>query len=335
MLINLISIIVPVYNISEYLGRSIGSIQEQTYKNIEIIAVDDGSTDDSLCVLNSIAKNDSRVHVIHQENMGVTKARLTGVAAAKGEWIGFVDGDDLIESTMYERLLRNIINYDADISHCGYQMVFQNRTDYYYNKGRIILQDKETGLKDLIEGKYVEPCLCNKLFRKSLFQNLLCVGAIDGSLKNMEDLLMNFYLFQAAECSIYEDFCPYHYMVRRGSAATSPVNEHNLIDPVRVFRIIKRETVDNENLQIVVNSRLAGKLIGLTTMKVGNNSMFYSYKKKAQKELRGMLPELLRKKYSRKTKILSLWASFFPGSYRFVHEFYAKLRGTDRKYAVV
>ena len=332
---DLISIIVPVYNISEYLRRSIGSIQKQTHTNIEIIAVDDGSTDASLHVLEGIAKNDDRVHVIHQANMGVIEARLTGVAAAKGEWIGFVDGDDFIEPTMYERLLRNMIIYEADISHCGYQRVFSGHIDYYYNKGSVILQDKETGLKDLIEGKYIEPSLSNKLFRKSLFQELLREGKMKRNIKNMEDLLMNFYLFRAADYSIYEDFCPYHYMVREGSASTSPVNRHNLIDPLRVFRIIKKETVDNESLQMVVNNRLAWKFIGLATMRVGNNSMLYYYKKKAQKELRRMLPELLKKKYSRKTRILSSWASFFPCSYRFVHDFYARLKGTYRKYFVV
>ena len=169
---NKISVIVPVYNIENYIEKTVESIRNQTYKNLEIILVDDGSSDNSGRILDEIAAKDSRIKVIHQENGGVTSARISGIKMATGEWIGFVDGDDFIEPDMYDVLLKNAIKHQADISHCGYQMVFQNRTDYYYNKGRIILQDKETGLKDLIEGKYVEPCLCNKLFRKSLFQNL-------------------------------------------------------------------------------------------------------------------------------------------------------------------
>lgn len=101
----LISVIVPVYNIAPYLPDCISSILRQSYTNIEVIAVDDGSTDDSWHILEKLAEVDNRLRVIHQENGGVTKARLTGIVSAQGEWIGFVDGDDVIEPDMYERLL--------------------------------------------------------------------------------------------------------------------------------------------------------------------------------------------------------------------------------------
>ena len=332
---DLISIIVPVYNVAPFLQRSIGSIQNQTYQTLEVIAVDDGSTDDSLLTLESLAESDSRIRVIHQENSGVTSARLAGAAAARGEWIGFVDGDDEIEPDMYERLLQNALEYGADISHCGYQMVFPSRVDYYYNTGRIIRQDQRAGLKDLIDGSFIEPGLWNKLFHKSLFQGLFHSGKMDLSIKNMEDLLMNFYLFQNAKLSVYEDFCPYHYMVRKGSAATSKVNEHKLRDPLRVLKIIKNETADDTILQNAVNKRIAGCLVGLSTMKLDAQAELKKpYRDNARAELRQLLPELLRGNGSKKLKTMAAWAAVWPDSYSLVHEIYGEITGRNRKYEV-
>lgn len=332
---DLISVIVPVYNIAEYLPRSIGSILNQTYANIEVIAVDDGSRDDSLRVLRELSAGDSRLHVIHQENGGVTKARLTGIQAASGDWIGFVDGDDTIEPDMYERLLKNAQLYEADISHCGYQMVFPSRVDYYYNTGRLAQQDNRSGLRDLIEGSFIEPGLCNKLFHKNLLHSLFHSGVTEMPIAQLEDLLWNFYLFRAAGSAVYEDFCPYHYILRKGSACISDINESKLRDPAIVFKLIKKETSDDPVLQQAVNSRLAGFLISLSTMDLGNQaSLIRPYRSQARKELRRMLPELLRGEYSKRTKLLSAWAGLWPWSYAIVHAVYAKLRGTDKKYEV-
>lgn len=120
---NLISVIVPVYNLENYIERCLKSIQNQTYSNIEIIVVDDGSIDDSWNVINRIAKEDNRIIPVHKENGGVSSARMLGLDNANGEWIGFVDGDDEIEEDMYEVLINNAFECNADISHCGYKMI--------------------------------------------------------------------------------------------------------------------------------------------------------------------------------------------------------------------
>ena len=132
---NKISIIVPAYNIETYLARTLDSVLAQTYQNIEVIVVNDGSKDGTGAVIDRYAAQDHRVKAIHKENGGVTSARFRGVAEATGDWIGFVDGDDTIEPQMYGRLLENALKYGADISHCGYRMVFLSRVDYYYNTG--------------------------------------------------------------------------------------------------------------------------------------------------------------------------------------------------------
>lgn len=232
----MISVIIPAYNVEECIGKAVESVLTQTYSEIEIIIVDDGSTDGTAEVIDNYAsKNSAKIRALHIPNGGVTNARLTGISCATGDWIGFVDGDDEIEPDMYERLIGNALKYSADISHCGYQMVFSDgRINYFHNTGRLVQQDKPTGLMDLLDGSMVEPGLWNKLFRKTLFYSLLHDNPMDLSIKINEDLLMNFYLFCQAKRSVFEDFCPYHYIVRSASASRQKLNEHKIYDPIKV-----------------------------------------------------------------------------------------------------
>jgi len=232
-----ISVIVPAYNIGPWLGRCLDSLLAQTYENLEVIVVNDGSKDNTAAVLDDYAARFDRVRAIHKENGGVTSARLRGVAEAKGAWLGFIDGDDVIEPEMYARLLENARNYDADISHCGHQVLFPDgRIGYVHNTGELRKQDHLTALKDLLDGGLVESGLCTKLYRRELFAGLS--DRMDGSIKNNEDLLMNYYLFEKAERSVFEDICPYHYILRQGSASYRAFHAHSLFDPIRVRQII-------------------------------------------------------------------------------------------------
>ena len=238
---NKISIVVPVFNIEGYVERCLQSLLQQTYTNLEVLAIDDGSTDSSGAILDRLATTDSRIKVIHKENGGVTSARMAGIRNATGEWIGFVDGDDKIESDMYERLLRNSAEYHADISHCGYQMCFDDgRIHYFHNTGLLVQQDKITALKELLSGSRIEPGLCNKLFHKTLFHSLLHGEAMPLDIKINEDLLMNYRLFSETERTVFEDWCPYHYIVRSTSASQAKLNPHKIYDPIKVKEIIRQ-----------------------------------------------------------------------------------------------
>ena len=238
---DLISIIVPVFNLQNELPRCLDSILAQSYQNIEVIVVDDGSSDNSADVMRRYAEKDSRIKPVFQENGGVTSARLHGVREASGQWIGFVDGDDEIEPDMYERLLKNAVAYHADISHCGYQMCFEDgRVHYFHNTGLLAQQDKITALKELLSGSRIEPGLWNKLFHKTLFHSLLHGEAVPLDIKINEDLLMNYRLFSAVEQTVFEDWCPYHYIVRSASASRAKLNPHKIYDPIRVKEIIRQ-----------------------------------------------------------------------------------------------
>ena len=112
----MISIIVPVYNVDKYIERCIQSIINQTYKNLEIILIDDGSTDKSGAICDKYSKIDNRINVIHKKNGGLSEARNVGLDIARGDYIGFVDSDDYIHPQMYELLYKNLIGTSADIS---------------------------------------------------------------------------------------------------------------------------------------------------------------------------------------------------------------------------
>jgi len=332
-----ISVIVPTYNLEQYLSGCLDSLLAQTYTNLEIVVVDDGSKDCTAQVIAQYAAKDARIKPVYKENGGVTSARLCGVAQATGDWIGFVDGDDYIEPEMYARLLENAKKHDADISHCGYRMVFPSgRTDYYYNSGRVVLQDSLSGMKDLIEGAFVEPGLVNKLFRRELFKSILQEDKMDATIRNNEDLLMNYYLFREAKTAVFEDVCPYYYMLRTGSAATSQLNEHKLKDPLKVLDILFEENEDYPDVQAFVQRRRAQQMISMATLlPKSQKELILPYRREIRKRLRRELKPTLQNPYcSFKVKCMALWAAVWPWSYGAVHAVVSRLNGNAHKYDV-
>lgn len=125
----LISVIVTAYNIEEYIVRGVRSICEQTYRNLEIIVVDDGSTDATGKICDDLAAEDERVQIIHKQNGGPADARNVGTARAKGHYIGYVDGDDWIDPDMYELMLGALLEQQADIAICRYRQVYKDHTE--------------------------------------------------------------------------------------------------------------------------------------------------------------------------------------------------------------
>lgn len=330
-----ISIIIPAYNIQDYLRSTLDSVLAQTYENLEILVVNDGSKDNTGKIMDEYAAQDCRIKAIHQENGGVTSARLRGVEEASGVYIGFVDGDDYIEPQMYTRLMENAKEFNADISHCGYQMVFPSgRINYYYNTGRFVHQEGKQGCTDLLNGSFVEPGLVNKLYRRELFAGL--DRWMDKRIKINEDLLMNFYLFRQAKKSIFEDVCPYHYVLRQGSAATARLNVHKLKDPLSVLHILQKETTDIPEWNCIIERRLIYQLVNSATIQLGNQrELIVPFRQEARRELRQRLwGTLMGSSCGQKLKIMALWAALWPASYGWVHSTYAKATGLDKKYCV-
>ena len=334
---NLISIIVPAFNIENHVIKCLESLINQTYKDIEIIVVDDGSTDRTAEVLDEYAFGKSKVKIFHKNNEGVTHARLYGVSKSSGAYIGFVDGDDYVEETMFENLMHNMKEQDADISHCGYQLNYPDgKIEYLYNTNRIVTQDNFMGMKDLLEGRFVEPGLCNKLFRKEFFDSIFDRSFIKQNIRINEDLLMNFYLFNQSKKSVYEGVCPYHYVMRKNSASKSKINEHRLKDPMKVLKILLVEVKDNKELMEIVQRRIVRQLVNITTMDEEENpELIEPYRHTMRVELRKNIFKILFKsRCGSRLKIMALWASICPGSYRFVHKKYEHAKGLDKKFSV-
>lgn len=214
----ILSIVVPVYNAGKYLDECLDSLCAQTVRDIEIVCVNDGSSDNSAEILAGHAARDPRIRVITQQNQGAAATRMNGIMAASGKWIGFVDSDDTVTADMYERLLSNGEKYRTDISHCGMVFIYPDGNEVlHHGTGMLKLQDHETGLLDLLDGSQTEPSMCSKIYRAELFPDMQW----DTSVRHNEDFACNFDLFSKASSAVYEDFCGYRYRKHAGSKSAS------------------------------------------------------------------------------------------------------------------
>ena len=174
---NIISVIIPVYNVEQYLNRCLESVCNQTYYNLEIILIDDGSTDESGKMCDKWAEKDSRIKVIHKENGGLSSARNAGLDVANGEYIGFVDSDDWISSSMYE-MLYNLINKNEeyDISVCAFRKTWDDKNQLLENItcSTVKIWSRNDFLKRLLKINCQDSnqYAWNKLYRKKIMQNV-------------------------------------------------------------------------------------------------------------------------------------------------------------------
>lgn len=327
MMEKLVSVIIPAYNIEKYISRCLDSIIAQTYNNLEIIVVDDGSKDQTAEILDDYQKRDSRIIVIHKENGGVSSARNQGLDIAKGDYIGFVDGDDLIKPNMYEVLVKLLEEENADIAHCGYQMVFPDRVDYYYNTGRRKIQTTQEGLKDLLSGKMIEPALYNKLYRKELFNNI----RLDEKIRINEDLEANYHLFKKSKKSIYYDLPLYHYMIRNSSATKTNTIIRRYEDPFQVLSGIKDDSKNNEEIYEIAYGRYIYLLMAICRM----NTQEKEYQKRKRNLLKKEMKTKEFKKFiPQKLRCMSYLSSYCPGIMKIIYKIYDLKTGASKKYAI-
>lgn len=313
-----VSVVVPAYNCAPWLPRCLDSILAQTYRNLEILVVDDGSTDNTREILTEYVRADARIHALHKENGGLPSARLHGIAAATGDWITFVDGDDEIEPQMYERLLKNAWDYGADISHCGQTVVYPDGNHVYYsNSGIVRLQNTRLGLQDLLEETLIQPSVCNKLYRRSLFGDL--EGKYTEDIWNNEDMLLNFYLFSKAEKSVFEDFCPYLYWLRDGSLSRRKPTAHTIYDPILVKQRILRDCTPE--LRADVHRAMAATcLFAYAQICRGMEKEYAEDRKKVRGLIRQQCSNLSILPF--KNAVMVLIVSYFPAIFHLVYGVY-------------
>ena len=241
-----ISVIVPVYNCENFLQKTVDSIVSQSYKNLEIILVDDGSTDSSPEICDKWAEKDSRIKVIHKENGGASSARNAGLDIASGDYIAFVDGDDYIDHDMYEIMLSHILHYGADAASCGMVRENKNAPDEEWGSAdaEVEIVDNIELLKMVGQASGILPVSpCNKLFSKS------AVGEIrfDTRFKYAEDVLFNYFVSKNINKMVSQNAARYHYVSNDSSASHKTFDEQRF-DEHKVMDIILADAADNSDL---------------------------------------------------------------------------------------
>lgn len=232
-----ISVIIPVYNNEKYLDKCVNSILKQTYKNLEIILIDDGSTDDSLNICNRLKNKDSRIIVLFQNKSGPSSARNAGIKISTGEFLAFADGDDWIESNMMECMVENLEREKADISFCGHFVDKEVSGKQIIVSSEDKIMDQLEFIRFLISNKGND-FVWNKMFRKSFWDG---IKFPDG--KIYEDIaVMNMVIKKVGKVS-YTGTPLYHYLQHDGSLTRAKASI-NLFDGIR-FRRDRLEYIKN------------------------------------------------------------------------------------------
>lgn len=293
-----ISIIVPVYNAEKYVENTVQSIINQTYKNIQIILVDDGSQDRSLKIIQKLAKNEKRIKVIHQENKGVSAARNTGISHATGDYLTFVDADDFLEPKACEILYDNIKKYNSDISIASVKKInIANHIISPPPTNKIYKYNKEEFLKIFFvnDGSLDVASAYAKLYSKNIYKGI----TYDENRSSNED---RYYLFESIlKCNtiIFQDIPVYTYKMHENSLSTSEVNER-LFDNIYFAKKMLKE-IEKKEPKL---HDIALYNYQITTMWVYRN--FYRYKhimKKYKEKLNLIRKEIINTK---KVKYLSV-----------------------------
>lgn len=205
----LISVIIPIYNVENYLYDSIQSVLRQTYKNIELILIDDGSTDESLSICKKFQIEDKRIKIITQSNQGISYTRNVGLREAAGKYIIWVDSDDYIKKDMIEKLYYLIKKNDADMSICNYIKGSDRDYKFQDGNGSELIFDGKQGLDYLYKDNHFSFIMAAswcKLIKKSLYEGLEYPNG-----KLFEDIYMSHYLIQRCQKIVFIDQIMYYY----------------------------------------------------------------------------------------------------------------------------
>ncbi len=222
----LLSVIVPIYNIAPYMERGVSSLCNQTYRNLEIILVDDGSTDESGTRCDDFAKKDARVKVIHRPNGGLSAARNTGFAAATGALIAFMDGDDFVDPEMYARMISAMTFADAQAAVCRYKRVYRDHTEDISTDRVVLLEGMETLQVFLEERKEfdIQNAAWNKLYRREVIDDLRFPEG-----KKYEDIVYTTKALSRPKRCVYLDRAYYNYIIDREGSIMNAANPADIL----------------------------------------------------------------------------------------------------------
>lgn len=230
----LISVIVAAYNIEEYLPRCLDSLIAQTYQELQIIVVDDGSTDSTGKICDAYAEKDERISAIHRVNGGLSAARNTGLQEAYGDYIGYVDGDDFIEPEMYERLLFACEKNGADLAVCAYRQIGKDGEDEIFSGKEYVLSGKEALETYICDDRpyHIYNSVWSKLFKREIVE-----GSMFPEGKKSEDILYTTCALLLSRSCVFVDLPLYNYVVdRQGSIMNQGLADRRFRDEIPFWR---------------------------------------------------------------------------------------------------
>jgi glycosyltransferase involved in cell wall biosynthesis len=223
----LVSIIVPVYNIGEYVGKCLESVCGQSYENLEILVIDDGSTDESGKICDEFAAKDKRLKVYHKKNGGLSDARNFGISKAKGIYIIFIDGDDYIERNFVSRMI-DVGSSNTDVVICGYNDVVPCE---------MVMSGKESAIRLLVKQENLDVIACNKMYGRKIFDDKNIRYPVN---EKYEDSLTTYKILAGAKRVFYIPVSLYHYVIREGSI----MNSADLISRLNAREKAAKEAVE-------------------------------------------------------------------------------------------
>ncbi len=235
----LISVIVPIFNVEKYLKKCVDSIITQTYKNLEIILVDDGSPDNCGVICDEYEKKDSRIRVIHKENRGPAEARNVGIDICKGEYISFVDSDDFVSERYIEILYESIIRNEADISFTSSGIIFNDNSK---SEKSVRFDDRNYTINEISTFKMLElilyqrvPCgMVRRLYKRKILEDLRCPS----NYLYAEDLSFVYKAIIKAEKIVRTSACIYAVRLTPNSILRSQINENKIKSAIDISRMI-------------------------------------------------------------------------------------------------
>jgi glycosyltransferase involved in cell wall biosynthesis len=238
-----VSLIVPVYNVEKYLRKCLDSAINQTLNEIEIIVINDGSTDNSLSIINEYKSMDERIKVITQKNCGVSEARNVGIRAAKGKYVAFLDSDDWVDVHFLEKMYNEAKHKDADIVICNFVNVFEGIGKFHSIKHfKFNLLSCDQALRKIISDSSLRSYTWDKLYKRILFtdNNIYYPCGM-----YFEDLATTFKLiYYSKKIAVINEYL-YNYLQRKGSI-TKKVNEKSILDNIKAIAIMRKFLEEKE-----------------------------------------------------------------------------------------
>lgn len=300
-----ISVIMPVYNVVDYVEKAVKSIIQQTYKNLELILIDDGSNDGSEDVCLKLAQLDARIRLIRKKNQGVSAARNDGLNIASGEYITFVDPDDWLEPDAYETMLEYMYKTNSDICVMGF--ITEGSRAFKVSLKKEIQQvfNKEEGVNNLIDGEIYTWSIGDKIYSRNIIQGV----KFSKDILNGEDFLFNWKVFRQAEKIAYIPLHGYHYVERYDSMANT-FSEKKLT-VTKAFEYVLDDCKNNRDLYKKIQIKYIKTMVGIIYLYFKfNNRFLYDYKfvglKEAQKLIYNEFYNIIWFDWEVKYKLLAL-----------------------------